>query len=408
MGPLVASPPVRVLDVAPGRVFPPRRGMTVRIAALGRELSRRHLVRHLTLAAERPRRRRGVTVHEVSSSQEELQRVHPLSSLVMRASARSWHEAPVLAGLGMRAGGPGALAEHFRWADVVLVEFPWQFKLSRALAPRETPCVYSSLNVETDKFRSWAEAVAVSPTRAAPWLRYIRRAERHAVANADLVTTVSELDRDQFVDRFGADPARTIVVPNGVDTRHFRPATAEERAVARRQLGLPDRPVVLFQGSNMPANSAGLEWVRRLAAADGRFTFVVAGSVGAPERSERLIVCGPVPDMQPYLAAADLGVCPIAHGGGTKLKLLECMAAGLPTVAFAEGIRGTTVRDGDHVLVVPPNEARVLEALGSLADDPQAGERLGSAARELAERSYDWAGIAAGLEDALVGLARVS
>jgi glycosyltransferase involved in cell wall biosynthesis len=57
---------------------------------------------------------------------------------------------------------------------------------------------------------------------------------------------------------------------------------------------------------------------------------------------------------------------------------------------------------------VPPDETRVLEALGSLADDPQAGQRLGSAARELAERSYDWAGIAAGLEDALVGLARVS
>ena len=408
MGPLVASPPVRVLDVAPSPVFPARRGMTVRIAALGRELSRRHHVRHLTLAAERPGRRRGVTVHQVSSSHEELHRIHPLSSLVMRVSAGSWHEAPVLGGLAMRAGGPGAIVEQFRWADVVLVEFPWQFKLSRELAPRDTPCVYASLNVETDKFRSWAEAVAVSPARAAPWLRYIRRAERHAVANADLVTTVSELDRDQFVDRFGADPDRTIVVPNGVDTRHFRPATAEERAAARRQLGLPDGPVVLFQGANMPANTAGLQWVRRLAAADGRFTYVVAGSVAAPERSERLIVCGPVPDMRPYLAAADLGICPIGHGGGTKLKLFECMAAGLPTVAFAEGIRGTTARDGEHVLVVPPDEARILEALGSLADDPQAGKRLGSAARELAERSYDWGGIAATLEEALVGLAPVS
>ena len=94
MGPLVASPPVRVLDVAPSPVFPARRGMTVRIAALGRELSRRHHVRHLTLAAERPGRRRGVTGHQVSSSHEELHRIHPLSSLVMRVSAGSWHELP--------------------------------------------------------------------------------------------------------------------------------------------------------------------------------------------------------------------------------------------------------------------------------------------------------------------------
>src|SRR5215218_9152103 len=182
-GPLVGSAPVRVLDVAPGRVFPPRRGMTVRIAALGRELSRRHEVRHLTLAADPPRRRRGMTQQAMSSSQSELRRVHPLTSLVMRSSARSWHGAPVLGGLGMRAAEPATMAEQFRWADVVLVEFPWQFRLSRALAPRETPCVYSSLNVETDKFRSWAEAVNVPRARAAPWLRYIGRAERHAVAN---------------------------------------------------------------------------------------------------------------------------------------------------------------------------------------------------------------------------------
>jgi glycosyltransferase involved in cell wall biosynthesis len=377
--------------------------MTVRIAALGRELSRHHEVRHLTLAAPPPWRRRGMTKYAADSSHSELRRVHPLGALVMRASAGSWHGAPVLAGLGMRAAGPAAIVDQFRWADVVLVHFPWQFRLSRGLAPSGTPCVYSAHNVETDKFRSWAEALNVPPARAAPWLRYIRRAERYAVANADLVTTVSELDRAEFIERFRADPARTVVVPNGVDTRHFRPATAEQRAAARRELGLPDRPIVLFHGSNMPANTAGLEWVHRLAASDGQFTYLVAGSVAAPERAERLIIRGPVADMQPYLAAADFGLCPIAHGGGTKLKLLECLASGLPTVTFAGGIRGTTARDGEHVLVVPPDEVRILDALGSLAADRRAAERLGSAGRELAERSYDWGTIAARLERALVG-----
>ena len=405
MGPLVASPPVRVLDVGPRRVFPPRRGITVRIAALGRELSRRHDVRHLTMSVEHPRRRRALSEYAVSDSQSELRRTHPLGSIVMCASGRFWHGAPLLAGVGMRAAGRGAVAPHFSWADVVVVNYPWQFRLSRALASPGTPCVYAAANVETDKFRSWAEAVRVSTARAAPWLRYIGLAERHAVAHADLVTTVSELDRNEFVDRFQADPARTIVVPNGVDTRHFRPATPSERAAARRELGLPDRPTVIFQAADMPANRAGLEWVRRLAAADERFTYLVVGSIAAQERSERLIAAGRVPDMRPYLAAADIGICPIAHGGGTKLKLLECMAAGLPTVAFAEGIRGTTVRDGEHVIVVREDEARIMSALASLLDDPPAAERLGTAARELAERSYDWGGIAAGLEDALVGLA---
>lgn len=403
---MIASPRVRVLYVAPRHVFPPRRGSTVRIASLGRELSRRHEVRHLTTGAERPRRRRGVIEHAVSSSQSELRRIHPLSALIMSASGRSWHGAPVLGGLGMRAAEPAVHAERFRRADVVMVEFPWQFRVSRRLAPAGTPCVYSSANVETDKFRSWAEAVEVSPARASPWLRYIERAERHAVAHADLVTTVCDLDREVFIDRFGADPARTIVVPNGVDTRRFRPTRVEERAAMRRKLGLPDRPVVLYHGSDMPANRAGLQWVRRLAAANGGFTYLVAGGVAPPERSDRFVAVGSVPDMRPYLAAADLAICPIAHGGGTKLKLLEYMAAGLPTVAFEQGIRGTDVLPGRHVLVAPHDERCLLEALETLADDPDLAARIRAAARDLTERCYDWRGIAAVLEGALVGLTR--
>jgi glycosyltransferase involved in cell wall biosynthesis len=348
-----------------------------------------------------------MTAVVVTPAQVELRREHPVSAPVMYASSRFWHRAPLLAGLGMRTSDLAAVAPLFRWADIVMVECPWQFETCRRLAPAGTPLVYSSANVETDKFVSWAEAVDVSPAVAAPWLRYVKRAERNAVARADLITTVSELDRRAFVDRFSADPARTVVVPNGVDTCHFRPASPEQRAAAKRELGLPpERPVVVFQGADMPANRAGLEWVRRLAGGDQRFMFLVVGGVAAPERAERLVAVGSVPDMRPYLAAADLGICPIAHGGGTKLKLLECMAAGLPTVAFAEGIRGTVVRPGEEVLAVAQDESQILNALGSLAADPRLARSLSDAARELAERRYDWTAIAAGLEGALLGLTR--
>ena len=340
----------------------------------------------------------------LADSQRELRRFHPLTSLILLTGGGFWHGAPLLAASAMRASNLAALIPIFRWARVVLVEYPWQFETCRRLTPPGTPCVYSSVNVETDKFRSWAEAVGVSRAVAAPWLHYVRRAERNAVARADLVTTVSQHDREQFIDRFSADPARTVVVPNGVDTGHVRPVSAEQRAAARRELGLPDGPVVLFQGADMPANRAGLKWVRRLAASDGRFTFLVAGSVAAPERAGRFVAAGSVPDMRPYLAAADFALCPIAHGGGTKLKLFECMAAGLPTVVFAEAIRGTVARPDEHVLTAGEDEREILAALASLADNPELAADVGTAARELAERSYDWTGIAAGLERALVEL----
>jgi len=58
-----------------------------------------------------------------------------------------------------------------------------------------------------------------------------------------------------------------------------------------------------------------------------------------------------------------------AHGGGTKVKLFECMAAGLPTVAFEEAIRGISVIPGEHLLVAGKDERRLLDALDTLATD---------------------------------------
>ena len=395
---------VRLLEVAPREIFPPRRGITVRLAALGGQLSQRHEVRQLTLADGRPRRRRGMDAVTFSPSYTELRRVHPLGALAVGVSNRFWHGAPLLAGVALRASGPGTLAPLFHWPDVVSVVYPWQFGVCRRLAPPGIPCVYSSANVESDKFRSWGEAIGVSRAAAEPWLRYVKRAELSAVAQADLVTAVSEDDRQTFVEHFGADPDRTVVVPNGVDCIRFKPASPEERTNARRELGLPDRPVVLFQGADMPANRAGLEWVRRLAAEDVRFTYLVVGSVATPERSEALVAVGSVQDMRPYLAAADLGICPIAHGGGTKLKLLECMAAGLPAVVFSEAIRGTAARPDEHVLLAGKTTGELTAALATLAGNPDLARSLGTAARDLVVRRYDWAAIASGLEQALSGL----
>jgi polysaccharide biosynthesis protein PslH len=404
---------VRILDLAPREILPPRRGSTVRIAALMGELSRRHEVLHLTLQVRSSHgRRRAIEVVPASPTQRELRRVHPLSRALMKAGERSWHGGLMLAGLGTRLAQPARLAPLLSWADVVVVEYPWQFEVARRHLPAGTPLVYSSLNVETDKFRSWAEAAGAGRARAAPWLAYVERAERRAVAHADLVTAVSEPDRRTFVERFGAAPERTLTVPNGVDTRRFRPASAEERAAAKRALGLPPGPVVLFQGASMPANRVAVRRLRRLAALPGELTFLVAGTVSAPERSGRFLATGKVPDMRPYLTAADLAVCPIEHGGGTKLKVLESMAAGLPLVALAETLYGLEARAGEHALVAPKDERALLAELERLVREPVLAGRLAASGRRLVEERYDWKAIAAGLEDALVRLveegARVS
>ena len=71
------------------------------------------------------------------------------------------------------------------------------------------------------------------------------RIEAEVVRCADLVVASTIEERAQLVHFYGADPDRVEVVAPGVDHLVFSPG---DRGAARRELGLPDRPILLFVG----------------------------------------------------------------------------------------------------------------------------------------------------------------
>lgn len=394
---------MRILDVSPRPVHPPRRGSTVRIHNLLCQLSRRHEVHQFSQALGDFPRREAVHEIQVTPSYQEHCYSHPLGWVAIELGRRACLGAPVLAGAALRLTRPMALRRLIEWADVTLVEFPWQFEHCRRQR-REGRFVLATHNVESLKFASWA-AAARSPRTSQRWSRYIERCEANAATKADLVLTVSSIDRQQLIDRYGVDPDRVVEVPNGADTRKYVPSNPRSKAAAKRELGLPARPTVIYAASEIPPNQRGLDWVRRLAARTDRFTFLVTGGVSAAAVERSLVATGPVEELRPYLDAADMAICPIEHGGGTKIKLLECSAAGLPTVAFAESLRGTDARDGLHVLAAEKSEDGLLRALDRLAEDRTLAEEIGHNARSLVAERYDWAHIADRLGSRLAALA---
>jgi polysaccharide biosynthesis protein PslH len=393
---------MRILDVSPRVVHPPTRGSTVRIANLLRHLSARHEVRQFSQVVDRFARRESVEERDRAASWREYRYSSPVASLAVEAGKRAFLGAPVLTGTALRLARPRILDDLLTWADVVMVEWPWQFEHCRRRKP-DGRLVLACHNVECMKFASWAEAAGRSLSGGR--LRYIDRAEGNAAARADLVVTVSSPDRTELIRRHGADPGRVVEIPNGADTRQYRPATAEATRDAKRRLGLPDRPTVIYVASEIPPNQRGFDWIRRIGERTDRFTFLVVGAVAATRPPGRNVVAESfVQDIAPYLDAADMAICPIEHGGGTKIKLLESLAAGLPTVVFADSLHGLAAEDGTHVLVAGKDEDDLLRALGRLADDRDLAEAIGRAARRLATERYDWADITRRLEDRLLRL----
>ena len=95
-----------------------------------------------------------------------------------------------------------------------------------------------------------------------------------------------------------------------------------------------------------------------------------------------------VPDVGVYFEQSSLLAVPLDSGGGTRLKILEAFAAGLPVVSTPVGCEGIDCRHGEHLWVAERDQfaAGLLEAI----EAPQLAAEFAERGRALAEATYDW------------------
>lgn len=112
---------------------------------------------------------------------------------------------------------------------------------------------------------------------------------------------------------------------------------------------------------------------------------------------EDVILAGTVPDVRPYMDAADVYVVPLRVGGGSRLKILEAFSMELPVVSTTIGAEGLDIGDGKNILIAD-NPADFAAAIASILDDKSKAERLGEQGRALVEAQYQWKVLAERLE----------
>jgi glycosyltransferase involved in cell wall biosynthesis len=111
-------------------------------------------------------------------------------------------------------------------------------------------------------------------------------------------------------------------------------------------------------------------------------------------------LAGFVEDLRNEYAAAAVVVVPLTSGGGTKLKVLEAMAMGRAVVTTPIGAEGIAVCDGVEMEIADSAEA-FSSKTARLLLDPQRAAYMATAARALAERSYDWRAVNRDMHDAV-------
>ena len=83
-----------------------------------------------------------------------------------------------------------------------------------------------------------------------------------------------------------------------------------------------------------------------------------------------MTVTGYVGDVRPYIAQAKVYVVPIRMGAGTKLKVLEAMAMGVPVVSTTLGAEGISVTHDQEILIADDPETFAARVVALMNDEP--------------------------------------
>ncbi len=119
-------------------------------------------------------------------------------------------------------------------------------------------------------------------------------------------------------------------------------------------------------------------------------------------------VTGEVPEVAPYLAAAQVFVAPLRIARGVQMKVIEAMAAGLPvacSAAVMDGLAESGLEPGRDLLVAA-DDAEMEGALRRLLESGERRARIGRAGRERAAASYRWDDAVGRFEERLRRLVR--
>ncbi len=224
----------------------------------------------------------------------------------------------------------------------------------------------------------------------------MRKVEVRATREFNAHVVVSETDA-QRLRRMDPD-ARIYVVENGVEVTHFDQVVNQPGASRNR--------IVFVASMDYHANIDAAVWFARevwpsVHALEPDLVFTIVGRDPAATVRELaslpgVEVTGTVDDVRPFYREAIAAVAPLRVGGGSRLKILEAMAARVPVIATTLGAEGLDVKPDENILIADSPET-MRDAIVSLAQNAERQAQLIESGRGLVRDRYDWSQLGARL-----------
>lgn len=390
---------MKVLLLTPQLPYPPQQGTSLRNYHILRGLAGRHELSLLSFTEGRPSAEAlsaladlGVRVQTVPAPTRTMgQRLRQLLTssqpdMAQRLASEAFEQ--TLA--------QWLRAEAFTIVQVEGIELARYIPTIRQISP-DSRIVFDNHNAETALQQRALRTDIGNPRRwpaaVYSWIQVgrLRRFERWACQAADVVVAVSDSDAAAIGELLPGATTPVMVVPNSIDVGQY------DQPFAPAQL--PGRFDLIFSGKmdyrpNVDAVLWFAEAVWPLVRAERpQVSWAIVGQKPHPQleslRGEPgITLTGKVESIFSYLAASTLYIMPLRMGSGTRLKLLEAMAAGMAVVSTTVGVEGFPLQDGREV-VIADSAAEMARLILELLEDGETRRRLGAAARAFAAQ-YDW------------------
>jgi polysaccharide biosynthesis protein PslH len=248
--------------------------------------------------------------------------------------------------------------------------------------------------------RSWAQKLYAYRTK-----HLIKNMERRLLRECDAHVVVSKLDESKL--RTLAPEARVHTVENGVDVSKYSDCYQSRTPPSTAPTPTVRRDLVFVGSMDFHANIDGATYFcsqvwRQIHALTPELRLVLVGSNPAAEirdlaRLPGVIVTGTVDDVRPYYREALASIVPLRVGGGTRMKILESMAAGVPVISTSIGAEGLDAVSGVNILPADTPE-QTIQTLMELCRSRERWHSISHAGRELARTRYDWSVIGSSLQ----------
>jgi glycosyltransferase involved in cell wall biosynthesis len=271
--------------------------------------------------------------------------------------------------------------------DLVQVELSLMWQYQDIF--KDIPVVLSTQNIEHEIIRQ------LRNTSANPLKRFLyaleekklKELEEQAWRDCNLCFTVSDMERNAIISVLG-HTSKVFTVPNGVDLERFQflPKSGT------------DKHVLLIGGMDYLPNLDSVNYFLKelFPVISSEIPDVQLDVVGKALRRiyrrdslKRITFHESVLDVLPHFRRADLLVVPLRYGAGTRIKILEAMASGLPVVTTSKGCEGIDVNNGEH-LMIADSPGQFAFAVRKMFNDSELRKAVIQNARKLIENKYSW------------------